>query len=59
MQLGADPVSLYDIFMAMDEDISFVSCTHSECSQQTNCGVSNPLRRVQKGLEAFLKVTRI
>lgn len=59
MQLGVELISLYDIFVAMDEDISLVSCTHSECAQQTNCGVSSPLKRVQKGLEAFLKVTRI
>lgn len=40
--------SLYEVLVAMGEDISLVKCTHESCSEIDRCGISTTLKRVQK-----------
>ena len=48
ISIGNKLYSLYEILGVMGEDISLVNCTHSACSEIERCGISTPLKRVQR-----------
>jgi DNA-binding IscR family transcriptional regulator len=59
VSISIKPVSLYAIVVAVEENISLVECTHSSCKQEHACGLTGTLKRVQRGIEAHLKITHI
>ncbi len=57
--IGWNP-SLFEVLQAMDEDMKIALCTRwSECNQQNECRISPTLKRLQHGMEALLKITKI
>lgn len=52
--------SLYDVLHAMEEDMNVALCTHSSaCNQSHVCRISSTLKRLQRGMESLLKITKI
>lgn len=52
--------SLYDVLLAMGEDMNVALCTHgSQCNQAHVCRISSTLKRLQRGMESLLKITKI
>lgn len=50
-------ISLYDIFLSLEEDLFITNCTSGEyCKNQDRCVTTDVLKSLQKGFTALLKL---
>ncbi len=60
IQIQKHEIMVYEVLSAMHEDLSLALCTESTgCKEESSCRVSPTLKRIQRGMEALLKVTKI
>ena len=53
-------ISLYDIFVAINEEIGITDCTKGiECERQSNCYTTDVLGNLQRGFHSLLKMQTI
>lgn len=60
VELIGDSPSLYNVLVAMGEDMNIALCSQSgACTQESGCRVSPTLKRLQRGMESLLKITKV
>jgi Rrf2 family protein len=59
IQIAHSDVMVYDVLGAVGEDLSVALCTESSCTKESSCRISPTLKRIQRGMEALLKITRV
>ncbi len=59
IELLKKDISVYDILLAVWEDLNITVCSGGECSSSANCGISPTIANIQRGFDTILKITRL
>lgn len=59
VELLKKDVSVYDILLAVGEDLSITVCSNGNCSSSETCGIVPTISNIQRGFDTILKITRL
>lgn len=59
IELVKKDISVYDILLAVWEDLSITVCSSGKCSSSETCGIVPTISNIQRGFDTILKITRL
>lgn len=59
IELIKKDISVYDILLAVGEDLSITVCSSGKCSSSETCGIAPTIANIQRGFDTILKITRL
>lgn len=59
IELIKKDISVYDILLAVWEDLNITVCSSGTCSASATCGIVPTIANIQRGFDTILKITRL
>ena len=59
IELLKKDISVYDILLAVGEDLNITVCSWGNCSASSTCGIVPTIANIQRGFDTILKITRL
>lgn len=59
IELVKKDISVYDILLAVWEDLNITVCSWGNCSSASTCGIVPTIANIQRGFDTILKITRL
>jgi DNA-binding IscR family transcriptional regulator len=59
IELVKKDISVYDILLAVWEDLNITICSWGTCNTSDTCGIVTTIAHIQRGFDTILKITRL
>ncbi|OIP53972.1 hypothetical protein AUK10_01755 [Candidatus Gracilibacteria bacterium CG2_30_37_12] len=59
IELVKKDISIYDILLAVGEDLNITVCSGGKCNSSETCGIVPTISNIQRGFDTILKITRL